>query len=157
MNPKDAKPHTRSWLLVILQGFLGIGALAGGGALAIDPSGGLLNMPLSMLKPSPFHDFLIPGLILMLVLGVVPLIIMTALIRKWECSLAEKLNPFKDRHWSWTFTLYTGFALIIWIGLEVYFIQSMVFIHVFYMALGLVIQAVTMLPGIQKLYERKAL
>jgi hypothetical protein len=51
---------------ISLLAFLGIGAIGGGGALIISPSGKLLGgIPLSLLKNSPFNDFLIPGIILL--------------------------------------------------------------------------------------------
>ena len=54
-----------------LLGFLGISTIGGGSVLIISPSGELLGeLPLSILERSPFNDFLIPGIILFLVLGV---------------------------------------------------------------------------------------
>jgi hypothetical protein len=47
-----------------LESFLGIGALAGGGALALVPEGDLLGMPVSLLNGSPFRTYFAPGLIL---------------------------------------------------------------------------------------------
>ena len=44
--------------------------MASGAVLIIDPSGELMHMPPDMLAHSPFHDFLIPGLILFFVNGV---------------------------------------------------------------------------------------
>lgn len=38
-------------LLLLLLGFLGLGALGGGGALVLSPSGQLLAMPLVLLAP----------------------------------------------------------------------------------------------------------
>jgi len=53
----------------ILQAFVALGALPCGVLLMIDPSGAMLNMPLSMLKGSPFADFFWPGLVLFAVMG----------------------------------------------------------------------------------------
>ena len=60
------------WLLVILQFFLGFGAVISGGLLIAAPNGSLMQMPLSMLASSPFSNFLIPGIILFSLLGVYP-------------------------------------------------------------------------------------
>ena len=46
-------------LLIALLAFLGLGAIGGGAVLIISPSGKLMGMPLSILNPSPFTDFLI--------------------------------------------------------------------------------------------------
>jgi hypothetical protein len=68
--------HKPVWcsVLIILQFMLGIGAFFGGGALVLSPDGTLLRMPMELLRYSPFHSFLIPGIILLSVLGVLPLI-----------------------------------------------------------------------------------
>ncbi|MFC9709346.1 hypothetical protein ACFTRD_14465 [Paenibacillus sp. NPDC056933] len=143
----------RSWVLIIMQGLLGIGAIIGGGVLIIDPSGSLVGMPPSLLEHSPFGSFLIPGIILLLVLGVVPMIIAIALIRHAHWGIGEKLNLYPNQYWGWTFSLYTGFALIIWIMVQVYWLQHVSVIHLFYFAWGVGIQIVTLLPGIQRRYK----
>lgn len=144
------------WLLIVLQAFLGIGAVAGGSFLVIDPSGGMMGMPSDMMKVTLFPDYLIPGIILLLALGVFPLIIMMALINKWDWKLGEKLNAFKQLHWSWTFSLYIGFMLIIWITVQAYILEVMAIIHVIYIALGLAIQVVTLLPSVSSYYNKAA-
>ncbi|MGF9698580.1 hypothetical protein [Paenibacillus sp. MABNR03] len=143
-----------SWVLIILQGFLGIGAIVGGGALIIDPSGSLLNMPNSLLEHSPFGNFLLPGIILLLVLGVMPIVIAISLIVPFHWGIGGKLNLYPDRYWAWTFSLYTGFALHIWIMVQVYWIQNVTVIHLIYFAWGVVIQVVTLLPRVQRRYSK---
>jgi len=57
-------------ILIGLLAMLGLGAIGGGGALILSPSGKLLGgLPLAMLNKTPFSDFLIPGIILFFVLG----------------------------------------------------------------------------------------
>ena len=152
-NLSNNKPLA-SKLLMLLHGLLGIGAIGGGGVLIIDPSGGLIKMPITILENSPFNSFLIPGIILFAVLGVLPLIIAFALGTKWQWKAANRLNLFTDRHWSWTFSLYIGFALIIWITVELFYINGIALLHIVYIFLGLAIQAVTLLPAVQKHYFR---
>jgi hypothetical protein len=62
------------YMLLILLFFQALSAIFGGGALVLDPSGGLLQMPLELLQHSPFPNYFLPGLFLLVVLGVVPLI-----------------------------------------------------------------------------------
>ncbi|WP_336780410.1 hypothetical protein [Paenibacillus illinoisensis] len=143
-----------SWVLIILHGFLGIGAIVGGGGLIIDSSGSLLQMPNSLLEHSPFGNFLIPGIILLLVLGIMPIVIAISLITYSHWEIGEKLNLYLDRYWGWTFSLYTGFALHIWILVQVYWIQNVSVIHLIYSAWGVAIQVVTLLPGVQRRYSR---
>lgn len=145
----------RSWILFSLQLFLGVGAVFGGVGLMLDPTGESVGLPTRLLERSPFQDFLIPGIILFIVLGIFPLLLSMALITRWDWSFAETINIFKDRHWSWTFSLYSGFALIIWIAVQVYMINAVSLIHMVYITLGLVIQVVTLLPSVQAMYKTK--
>ena len=87
---------------LLIQGMSGI---AGGIGLVGDPTGGNVKIPASWLQGSPFHDYLIPGLILLIVLGVFPLIVLFGLWRKLS--------------WSWPASLLVGLALIIWIVVEI--------------------------------------
>ncbi|UNK16493.1 hypothetical protein MNQ98_18540 [Paenibacillus sp. N3/727] len=148
------KKQEKSIILVCLQIFMGIGALFGGGALILDPSGDLIDMPVSMIKGSIFSNFLIPGILLFFVFGVIPCFVASGLTRQWKCITAEKLNMFSNKHWSWTFSLYIGFAIIIWITIQIYIINGFSIVHFIYIALGLIIQAVTLLPRVQRKYER---
>ena len=83
-------------LFLFLLAFLGLGAIGGGGALIISPSGELMSMPLSLLDKSPFDSYLIPGIILFFVLGLVPLMLIIALLNKPESKLAEQINIFNE-------------------------------------------------------------
>ena len=69
---------------VVLLIFLGIGAVYGGGTLVIDPSGELLGLPLYVLNDTPFMDFMIPGLILLLFVGLLSFVIMFMTIKKYS-------------------------------------------------------------------------
>lgn len=153
-NLKNSKPFSCKFL-IFMHLILGIGAVFGGSVLIIDPSGGIIKMPVSLLENSPFDNFLIPGMILFIVLGVFPLIISFALVKKWHCNAANRLNVFTNMHWAWAYSLYIGFALIIWITIELFFIQGVALIHVGYIFLGLMIQGVTMLPSVQEYYGLK--
>jgi hypothetical protein len=53
----------------VLQAFIGLGAAVSGALMVASPDGRMMGMPLAMLDGSPFHDFLAPGIILCLVLG----------------------------------------------------------------------------------------
>jgi hypothetical protein len=48
---------------------VGIAAIAGGVGLVLWPDGSALRAPLALLERSPFESFLIPGLILLVVIG----------------------------------------------------------------------------------------
>lgn len=138
-----------------LLGFLGVSAIGGGSALIISPSGELLGgLPLSILKNSPFPDFLIPGIILLLVLGIFPILIVWALIKKPIVPFADHFNLFKDMYWAWTFSIYIAFALIIWIQLETFFIQGVGWLQMFYMLYAIPMLIVALLPHTRNNYAK---
>ncbi|MFC3749300.1 hypothetical protein [Paenibacillus sp. GCM10012306] len=139
-------------LLYILQAFLGVGAIAGGGALVADPQGGLVGMSVTLLTRSPFPDFLVPGLLLLMVFGLFPLFTLYSMIRRPQWQWAEVLNPFKELHSSWVLSLYIGFGQIIWIMVQTYILNAVYWPHVLYMSLGLLIQIVTLWPPVQRYF-----
>ncbi len=142
-------------ILIVLLAFLGLGAVGGGGALIVSPSGKLIGgLPLSILKDSPFPDFLIPGIILFFILGVTPGILVYALIKKPANRFAERLNIFTDMYWAWTFTIYVAFALIIWIQVETIVIQGVSWLQTFYMLYSIPIILVALLPEVRAFYKK---
>jgi len=143
------------YILIILLGFLALGAIFGGGALIISPSGELLRMPLSNLGTSPFKDFLIPGIILFSILGVIPVILIFALLKKPKCKFCESLNLFNDMHWAWSFCIYVSFALIIWIQVEMIFLKTVMWLQAFYMFYALIMIFVLLLPQLRNLYKKE--
>ena len=125
------------YTLIILMLFQGISGLIGGIALVIDPSGELLQMPLSILVGSPFNTFLIPGIILLTILGIFPMIIFYGLLKR--------------RIWAWTGALAVGIALIIWIGVEIWMIgyHSEPPLQLIYGLLGLIMMVMIFLPSVR--------
>ena len=150
MKPIMAR-NIHLWLLA----FLGSSAIGGGGALIISPSGKLLGgLPLSILKNSPFADFLIPGIILFVVLGLFPVMLILALYKKTRSPLAEHFNFFKDMHWAWSFSIYLAFALIIWIQVETMYIQGVGWLQTFYMLFSIPLIFVALLPPVRNFYKK---
>lgn len=68
MTPR-ARTAPRRWILAALCLTVGTTAIAGGITLVARPDGSLLQLPVSVLRHSPFSGFLIPGLILLVIVG----------------------------------------------------------------------------------------
>src|SRR5664279_2553622 len=84
--------------------FLGATSLAGALPMLLDPSGALLKMPLSMLEHSPFHSYLIPGILLLVGNGLLSLLVLLLTVRR-------------ARHYGWWIVL-QGCVLAAWILAE---------------------------------------
>ena len=139
-------------LLIFLLFFLFISALAGGWGLISDPTGANLGFTTDMLQYAPFSNFMIPGLFLFVVLGVFPLMVQIGLVKKHGFKLAEKMNPYPNYHWSWTFAYFIGLLLIVWINMELLWIRAFHNLHFFYSMLGVLIVFVAQSPRVKKDY-----
>ncbi len=147
-NPRPAAV----WLLILLLVLLGVGALAGGGMLAVAPDGHLLQMPLDMLQHSPFPNFLIPGILLLLFLGIYPLAVAYSL---WKCppwGWPALLNPFRGIHWSWAGSLAAGVIVLVWIIVEMLMLRAIHFLHVLYFVWGILLVLLTLVPRVRRHY-----
>ncbi len=81
----------------------GAGAMYGGGLLVLDPSGEELGLPISWLDDTPFRDFFIPGLVLLLANGCCSFYVLGALV--FHQRQAAKLVIFQGG-------LLTGWILV---------------------------------------------
>ncbi len=144
------------WLLMALLLFQGISATPSGLLLVLDPTGGLMHMPLAMLKSSPFPSFLIPGLILSIVLGLGAFAVLACVFILPDWSWAQRLNPARGQHWAWSASAAFGLALMIWITVQVLMIGLGAFIQVLYFGVGLAIVLLTLLAPVRDSLRRPA-
>jgi hypothetical protein len=87
-----------------LLAFVGIGAVACGFMLIIEPDGSSIGLPLNLLENSPFENFLIPGIALFTVNGL--------------ASLLGALLAFQKNRYAGYASILLGVAMIIWISAE---------------------------------------
>jgi hypothetical protein len=144
------------WLFIfplyLLHIFLGLNGLTGGTLLIIKTDGSLLGMQPDWLSHSPFNDYLIPGILLSLLLGVLPLLTVTGLIKRNSFRWGQIFNIYKNRYWAWSFSLYTGIISIFWIAVQLLLTQYF-WIQPVIMLIGLFIIIFTMLPPVMKHFE----
>ena len=101
---KIKKVHT--WSIIFLA-FLALSGITGGLSLLTDPTGGSLELPLSVLKNSPFQDYFYPGLILFIFMGLMPVLVIFLAILK-----IPKLSKW---------ILFQGVVLAVWLLAEMMF------------------------------------
>jgi hypothetical protein len=133
------------YALYFLHGFLGINALAGGFLLMIAPDGSLLHMDAGWLENSPFGNYFIPGLLLFIFNGILPVLVLSGLVAGRQWKRIASLNIYRQFYWAWAYSLYAGICAIAWILVQ----QAMT--HYFWLqtvigAIGLLIIIFTLLP-----------
>lgn len=131
-------------LLVALLLLLAVNALYGGGALIADPSGGLLGMPVSLLADSPFHDYLVPGLVLLGLLGLFPLAVAWAL---WLRPAWVRVERF-EVDGAWLAAHVVGVSLVVWILVQMTILRF--FLQPVLLLLGFAIIGVGLLPAARR-------
>jgi hypothetical protein len=123
------------WVLFALLMLQALGGIGGGALLVAQPDGGVLRMPLSYLQGSPFPDYRVPGLVLLLVLGVLPLVVAFGVLGR--------------RAWAWFGAFAVGCGLIIFELVEVavigYNVQQPI-----WGTIGLLIALVSLAPSVQR-------
>ena len=134
-------------VLVALLIFLGASGLFGGTAFLAAPDGHLIGAPRVWLDQIPFASFLVPGLLLFLVIGVLPLAIAAALI--WRPLPARRIGGL---YWGWTAIGLAGFGIIVFQLVELTMIAPS-FLHAIYVATGAAIVALALTRGVRGYYR----
>lgn len=138
------------WLCVAIQALSG---LAGGLALTLRPSGTWLHLPLDFLNGTPFSSYFIPGLTLLVVLGIYPALVLYGLVSLSRGRLLESCNLYKQQRWAWGGSVQVGLLLILWIDFEVMFIGYRIWVQIAYALLGVAIVWLTLLPVVSRYYR----
>jgi len=108
--------------LAALQLLIGISAIAGGVALIAQPDGGLLDLPVEWLVNSPFEVHLVPGILLLVLIGVTTDVsaVLTFIRFPYAGELAIAL----------------GAVLMIWIVMQIWWIGLTHWLQPLYFGLG---------------------
>lgn len=118
--------------------FNGIGAIYGGVNLILHPDGSSIQLSPDWLKHTPFHDYLIPGIILFIANGVFSILVFISLLLNY-------------RNYVWL-VIAQGSILTGWIIIQVILIQTVYFLHFILGGVGI---ALITLGWIQKQLNNK--
>jgi hypothetical protein len=128
-QPAPARLPGIARLAVVLEIFLGLGAMFGGAALVLAPDGHLLGMPTRLLAGSPFTSYLVPGIILFSVIGLGPLL--------------AALLSVRDQAFAPIAAIAVGLTLIGWITVEMVVLAGLGSLAwALYLILGVCISAI---------------
>ena len=112
-------------LLFILIYFVAITALSSGLILILKPDGSSLGLNLSILRDTPFHNFFIPGLLLLFIIGGIHLIVI--LLRIFHHPQTYK------------YCLIASLALVVWMVLQFLLLHWYTWLNGFYLGMGVLI------------------
>lgn len=111
--------------LFLLISFIAVTATLTGLLLISQPNGSLLNLPLSLLEGTFFNSYLIPGILLVMIVGGVNL-------------LAVFYNLKKDQsRYDWAMA--GGFVVSGWVALQLVLIHTAHWLHILYFGIGVII------------------
>lgn len=137
------------WFLAFFLVFLAAGGLYGGVAMLLDPSGGALQMA-EVLPSLPVPDDTLPGLFLLVVMGVVPLLLAYGLLARPAWAWAEPLSRAGRHHWAWSGTLTLGLLLGGWLVAQALLIGFRWPIQFVTAANGLAIVGLALVPAVRR-------
>jgi hypothetical protein len=139
--------------LIVLLVFLGVSGLFGGVAFVAAPDGSILHAPKSWLENIPFSDFLIPGLLLFFIVGVLPLLVAAALQWRPAWPGLQRRAPFKGQYWGWTASGLAGFGIIIFEIVEAAYIGLGSVLQYLYLFVGVAIVALALSGPVREFYR----
>ncbi|MCC6724279.1 MAG: hypothetical protein IT258_07175 [Saprospiraceae bacterium] len=143
------------WLLVFLLFFNAVGAYFGSYMFITDPSGHSLQVPDGVLNGSIFKDFLIPGIILLLVNGLLPTIAGIGMIAKRPMKALPGFGLLQHYHWAWSLSLISGIGLTVWIAVQIAILgywREPPF-QIIYGSMGAMMTILTLLPSVRQHYK----
>ena len=113
------------YLLFILVSFIALTATLSGLIMMSNPDGSILKIPLSLLSGTPFKNFLLPGLLLTVFVGVVNLLALYYNILR---------HPLR---YNWAMA--GGFMISGWIIVQMILINAAHWLHFIYLGIGILI------------------
>jgi hypothetical protein len=142
------------YLLIAIIIILAMSGISGGISLIINPSGENIQLSTSLLESTIFSNYLIPGITLLIFLGIFPAFVAFGLMTQKKSKTANRLNIYKKKHWAWTYSLYCGIILVLWIDMQVMLIGGGYILQSVYALLGVLIIIITLSPNISRFYKK---
>jgi hypothetical protein len=139
------------WPLIFFLLLLALGGFYGGIAMLTDPTGTSLQVA-DVLPLLPVPDYILPGIFLFVVMGLIPLVLTYALIARPNWPWVDSLFQWSKYYWAWIATLTLVAIIAIWLAVESMLIGFFPITY-FTAALGLFILFFALLPGVRKFYS----
>lgn len=140
------------WPLLALLAVLSLAGFLGGISLVRDPTGDALQAKLSWLDQTPVHDFLLPGLFLLVAFGIGALVMIIGLVSRVSPGPLHRLDARIGLHWAWLGTIALGAVLVLWIVYELFVISGWMWLQPVLIGFGLLMIALPLLPSMRRWY-----
>ena len=141
------------WLLVATLIVLALGGLAGAYGFLSDPSGSGMGMS-DQLERLPVPDYTLPGIFLLVVMCIFPLLLVYGLLFRPRWRSLDPLVVWSNEHWAWVGSLVLGLGLALWLAIQALYIGFSAPIQWFTAFLCLSILVTTLVAPTRKYYRR---
>ena len=119
--------------------------------LLADTDGGLMGWDTTTLEGTPVDTYLIPGLLLVIPLGLIPLLVAWALLRRPRYQWTAWIEKATRAEPAWTGALAVGFGVVLWIVIE-YLLIDYQWLQAVFGLVGVAIIALAFLPSVRHHY-----
>jgi hypothetical protein len=112
-------------LLFILSALVAITAIVSGLLMISNPDGNIMSLQLSILKNSPFNNFLVPGIVLVLFVG--------------GTNLLAIIYLFQNSPNRYNWAIAGGVMICCWIVVQMILLNALSWLQFVYLGVGLLI------------------
>jgi hypothetical protein len=155
-KPRIQRPLTPLILLSACLLFISVNGFIGGYLMLSDPNGAPMGMPLTYLERTPFENWLLPGILLILLWGVGCILTLLGLWLRPSWLGLDRLLAFTHQHWSWDLSLALGVALIVWLLVQIITLPEMAVIQYILFVFAALMLAIPLLPKVRQYYHIQA-
>jgi hypothetical protein len=133
--------------------FLGVNGVIGGVLMLRDPNGSPMGMPVSYLARTPFQNWFVPGLWLILIWGSGSILALLGLWMHPAWSPLDRLTRWTHESWAWVLSVMLGMALLVWLTVQVFTLPEMAAIQYILYVLAALLVAVPLVPAMRRFYH----
>src|SRR5579872_6785041 len=140
----------RPWVSLIALSvcllFLGVNGIIGGYLMLSDPYGAPMGMPVSVLERTPFQNYIVPGLCLILLWGGGSFLTLLGLWLRPQRLNVAMVSRLTHEHWAWTLSVILGLALLVWLTVQVFTLPAIAPVQYVLFSLAILLVVLPLLP-----------